>query len=301
MSDWKARAGTCVLLAGLVAFGGGCWGRKFFRMPSETLTTSSKVDSLLRENAMLRERISTIEQTLRENEDFSRGANAQRKLDLEELKDQLNALQEMLREAQEGSSFKPVERRRAARADTMSAQPPAAQRDRSEVLAPARGTSGAGDTLETASRAVAMDSLSRVGGAADTAGAVEAPAPPPEELYRQIYLDFNRREYQVALDESESFLAEYPDDPLGEEVLFIRGQCLMEQTAYLDALREFSALLQRYPRGKRVPGALLRMAISYDSMGQSEVAAGVARRLLKDYPRSEEAKAAEERFGAIIK
>jgi len=300
MRGWKVRALTCALLLLFVALEGSCWGRKFFRMPGETLTTSEKVDSLLQENALLRERISVLEQTLRESEDFTRGTNAQLKMDLEELKDQLNALQEMLRDAQESSSYRPAERRTATRADTTRAQLQGRGEQPDEALVPGPG-GASGDTLQAASRASGGDSLSGRGGTADTTAAIAAPPPPPEDLYRQIYLDFNRREYQVALEESESFLSEYPDDPLGEEVLFIRGQCLMEQTAYMDALREFSTILQRFPRGKRVPGALLRMAIAYDSMGQTEVAAGVARRLYKEYPRSEEAKAAEERFGAVVK
>ncbi|MDD4856958.1 MAG: tetratricopeptide repeat protein [Candidatus Krumholzibacteria bacterium] len=300
MKEWKARAGICALLAFLVAVEGGCWGRKFFRMPAETLATSAKVDSLLRENAILRERISVIEQALKENRDFARGTNAQLKMDLEELKDQLNELQETMRDAEESSSFRPAERRKAGPADTTRSKPPAATGNRSDAASPASGVSG-GDTIGAAPGVLAMDSLSALGGATDTVGGLAAPVPPPEELYRQIYLDFNRREYQAALEESESFLVEYPDDPLGEEVLFIRGECLMEQTVYMDALREFSTILQRYPDGKRVPGALLRMAIAYDSMGQTEVAAGVARRLVREYPRSEEAKAAEERFGAVIK
>ncbi len=260
---------------------------------------ASKVDSLLVENAALKSRIAAIERTLREDQEFARGSNAQLKMDLEELKDQLGALQEMLRESLESSPFKPVERRRSASPDTIGARtaaPPENPRTPSARSAEA----ARGDTLETAGGPVDRDSLSGVGGASDTAGALAAPAPPPEELFRQIYLDFSRREYQLALDESESFLAEYPDDPLGEEVLFIRGQCLMEQTVYADALKEFSTILQRYPRGKRAPGALLRMAVSYDATGQKELAAGVVRRLLKEYPNSEEAKAAAERFSAII-
>jgi tol-pal system protein YbgF len=298
MNGWKSRAGTCAFLVLLVAIGGGCWGRKFFRMPSETMNTAAKVDSLLVENGALKARIAAIERTLREDQEFARGTNAQLKMDLEELKDQLNALQEMLREAQESSPFKPAERRRPARPDTTGTQGAAAE-NRRTALARAPEVSR-GDTLETAGGSVDRDSLSGIGGASDTAGALSAPAPPPEELYRQIYLDFSRREYQLALEESESFLAEYPDDPLGEEVFFVRGQCLMEQIRYADALKDFSTILQRYPRGKRAPGALLRMAVSYDAMGQKELAAGVVRRLLKEHPNSEEAKAAAERFSAII-
>ncbi len=299
MNGWKSRAGACVFLALLIAAGGGCWGRKFFNMPSETIDTGSKVDSLLVENAALKARIAAIERTMREDQEFARGTNAQLKMDLEELKDQLNALQEMLRESQESSPFKPSERRQPARSgDTGARGAVPAQTPRSDGgSAPGNAP---GDTLASTGGRHAADTLSVAEGSADTAGALAAPAPPPEDLYRQIYLDFSRREHQLALEESESFLAEYPDDPLGEEVFFIRGQCLMELGRHSDALKEFSTILQRYPRGKRSPGALLRMAVSYDAMGQEELAAGVVRRLLKEYPNSEEAKAAEERFSAII-
>jgi tol-pal system protein YbgF len=300
MKAWRVQVAAGVVLALVVLVEGGCWGRKFFRAPGETLATSTKVDSLLRENATLKDRVARIERTLAEDEEFSRGASAQLKIDLEELKDQLNALQEMLREAEERESYRPVERRRTARPDTVGARMSPRAGETVVVGAPSSGGSR-GDTLRSTARHSSRDTLSGAGGAADTAGAFAAPAPAPEELYRQIYLDFNRREYGLALDESQHFLDEYPDDPLAEEVLFIRGQCLMEQNNYLDALKEFSTLLQRYPRGKRAPGALLRMAISYDTLGQKEVAAGVARRLIKEYPRSEEATAAEERFGAILK
>lgn len=217
-------------------------------------------------------------------------------MDLEELKDQLNALQEMLREERESSPFKPTERRRVAPADTVRARSPSPA-EATGATRPPPSQPLSGDTL-AASGGLAGDSVSL---AADTSGSLAVPTPPPEQLYRQIYLDFNRREYQLALEESESFLIEYPDDPLAEEVLFIKGQSLMEQTAYIDALKEFSTLLQQYPRGKRAPGALLRMAVSYEAMGQKELAAGVVRRLLKDYPRSDEAKIAEERFAAILR
>jgi tol-pal system protein YbgF len=300
MNGRNNRAGTFVLLVLLVAIEGGCWGRAFFHMPAETANTATKVDSLLVENAALKARIAAIEQTLRDDQEFARGTNAQLKTDLEELKDQLNTLQEMLRESQESSPFKPVERRRPARPDTAGTQGAGpAEGRRTEVV---RASGGARmDSLEAARGPVDRDSLSGTRGAADTAGALDATAPPPGDLYRQIYLDFSRREYPLALEESESFLAEYPDDPLGEEVLFVRGQCLMEQTKYADAQKEFSTILQRYPRGKRVPGALLRMAVSYDATGQKELAAGVVRRLLNEHPKSEEAKVAAERFSAIIK
>jgi tol-pal system protein YbgF len=300
MNAWRFRAGFGALLACLVMIEGGCWGRNFFRMPGATQATSTKVDSLLKENALLKERIARIELTLKDDQEFARGNNAQLKMDLEELKDQLNALQESLREAEERSSPRPAERRRSARPDTVGVSTHGQSAGTGSASSPPRPEAARADSLQSVAERTAEGSRTGGGGEPDTAGAGAASAPPPEELYRQIYLDYSRREYQVALDESESFLNEYPDDPLVEETLFLRGQCLMELGNHNDALKEFSTLLQRFPRGKRAPGALLRMAISYEALGQKELAAGVARRLIKEHPHSEEATAAEERFSAIL-
>jgi tol-pal system protein YbgF len=122
-------------------------------------------------------------------------------------------------------------------------------------------------------------------------------APLPEEMYRQIYLDFSRMEYEIALEESDEFLREYPGDPRTEEVRFIRGECYLELGKDHDALKEFSTILQDYPRGQKVPAVLLRMAITYEKTGDMELARGVAGRLIREYPDSGEAAEARERFG----
>lgn len=294
---WRYRAAGAVLLALVAILEAGCWGRSFFRAPTETLATSSKVDSLLRENALLRERIAAIELALRRNEELSRGANAQLKIDLEELKDQLGAIQEMLRESQESTPFKPSGRREPVRSDTSQVRQllPSGAGTRASLPRAADADTAAGGAIDTTALAQRA-----AGGQSDSAGAAAAPAPPPEELFRQIYLYYSKREYQLAVDEAAGFLAEYPDDPLCQEVYFLRGESLAALGNHLEALKDYSTLLQRYPGGKRAPGALLRMAISYETMGQTELAAGVARRLIAEHPQSSEARTAEERFRAIL-
>lgn len=323
MERWRFAVTISLILCALVVEG-GCWGRNFFRMPQETLRTSSKMDSLLEENAILKERIGRLEAQLASEQEFERGTNAQLMSDIEELKDDLNALQELLRETQQSSPPR-TERRRAAASDTSSsreagrpaqgaaaggglgAAAPTQQGAASPGTAAGRttqqGVSGAGANPGPPASGAPRDTAVSAGrGAPDTTAAASAqPAPEPEDVYRQIYLDYTRKEYQLALEESDAFLKEYPDDPLGEEVLFVRGSCLMELQNYFDALKEFSALVQTYPQGKRVPGALLRIAISYDTLGEKEMAAGVVRRLIKEHPKSDEAAAAKERFAALLK
>lgn len=267
-------------------------------MPRETMSTSAGVDSLLRENAELQSRVYLIEKEIRGQRDYSRNSNAQLKIDLDELKDQMNALQQIIREIGQVPP-RPPEGFKAGVSDTSGVDAaPAGVRTR-EV--PGTGT---GETPEAGGMKTgeAGDTLSEAAAGADTSvSRVVESVPPPEEIYRQAYLDFSRGAYGLVLEESELFLKEYPDHSLGEEVRFIRGESFMEQEKYFDALKEFSLLLQDYPNGRRVPATLFRMTVSYDSIGERDIAAGVVRRLLREYPYSEEAVAAEERFGDLLR
>lgn len=286
-----------ILVSGFL-FLGGCWGSKFVRMPRETISASAKIDSLLRENAVLQRRVYHVEKALEEQQQSGRSFNAQLKLDIEELKDRINALQQALAEMGVASTYRYEPRQPAGGYDT-AGDTAAVGRMEPSREGPAEKPGGV-DTTRAGEIPAAPDTAI---GAADSARSTIRRGerlPPPEEIHRQIYLDFSRRDYQLALDESDIFLEAYPDHPLGEEVRFIRGESFIEQQQYFDALNEFALILQQYPHGRKVPAVLLRMAIAYEKIGEDEIAAGVVKRLRKEYPYSEEAVIAEERFRDLV-
>jgi TolA-binding protein len=262
-------------------------------MPRETISTSTKLDSLLRENARLHRRVYAVEQALEEQQTFNRSFNAQLKLDLAELMDQINALQQALADAGVVGAYQ-FEPRTPPGTGIGEGAEDRYKEPTGDVTwsGPATGDTAAADTASAADDSV--------DGAADTSVAPPVSVPPPDEMHRQMYLDFSRGDYRLALDESALFLETYPDHPLGEEVRFIRGECFIEQEQYFDALNEFATILQLYPRGKKAPAVLLRMAISYEKIGENEIAAGVVKRLRQEYPYSEEAAMAEERFQDLL-
>ncbi len=274
MKEYMLRRGWVLLVRAIMVIHIGCWGRKFFLAPGTTMETSAKVDSLIDRNMILQRRIYALERAISDQKDYSRNVNAQTKLDLEELKDQLNVLLQVLDETDRGGTWTPRPRRES-------------------IEEPVSG--------ETA---LSPDSVSSGDGEASPADTLlKEPVimvPGPDVMCRQLYLDFSRMEYQIAIEESEDFFAEYPAHPLGEEVRFIRGECYMELKKYFDALKEFSSVLQEYPRGKKIPSSLLRMAVAYHSIGDDDLAAGVVRRLVREYPGSEEASVARERFGDML-
>ena len=259
---------VCILCVCMI-LQAGCWGRKFFNMPSEAIETSTRVDSLLEENAKLSRRISNIEGTLSEQQDYSRRSNAQLKIDLEEMKDQLMILQEMLRNTDQNAYYRATG---SGGADvTLPRDVDSSQQAVDEGLEEEPDSTASTPPVEVDGEAPP-----------DTAGtAGAASAPQPEEIHHQVYLDYSRGEYQLALEESQLFLDEYPGHALVQEIVFIRGECFMGQEKFFDALKEFSRILQEFPGGKRVPASLLRMVVAYENIGEAEVAAGIVRRLVR--------------------
>jgi len=260
----RITASISVLAAALTF--GGCWGRSFWNAQEASLSTEAKVDSLLKENDLLNRRIYHLETLLEGQQEQLRRSGARTSVDLEEIKDQINAILDAMGEERRSSVHTSV------------------RHPSSQTVPAVTDTTSPPDTVTA-------------GGEADTMAGEAGSVPMPEEMYRQIYLDFSRMEYEIALEESEVFLREYPGDPRTEEVRFIRGECYLGLGQDHDALKEFSVILQDYPRGQKVPAVLLRMAITYEKAGDMELARGVAGRLIREYPDTGEAVEARERFG----
>ena len=281
---------------------GGCWGRMFFHMPGETFSTSRKVDSLLAENAKLETKVDSLAEMLNVTQDYTRVANAQLKIDIEEIKDDINALKEMLREGGTSGGLRAAGRRPAAQ-DTSRGTIPAATDTGLAVspalpsLVPGANTSGKAGVMKNSAAETGTETAEEVKGTAtDTDTAQTKAIPSPEAIYRQGYLYFNRGAYKLAIEELSNFLKAYPDEPLAEDAHFLKGESFFELGSFFDAIKEFSTILSKYPRGDKVPGALLRMALAYEKVGERDLALGVARRLVREHPYTEEASAAKEHF-----
>ncbi|MFO7915058.1 MAG: tetratricopeptide repeat protein [Candidatus Krumholzibacteriales bacterium] len=272
MNEFLLRriSGICLLIP-VLALVAGCWGAKFVEMPQNAQDSSAGIDSLKVKINRLEWRIYELSRELEKQQEFNRKFSARQKMDIEELKDGLNAALQLLSEragVPEGAAAVQERRRRLTIPDTASAD--------SAAAVPAEGDS------------VALP---------DTASVT---VPSADEMYSQVYLGFARMDYQNALEDSRIFLEEYPGHPLEEKVFFIRGECFMQQEKYFDALKEFSRILKEYPDGEKVPGALLRTAIAYNEIGDRDLAAGVVRRLVRKHPESEEATIAKEKFSDML-
>lgn len=93
-----------------------------------------------------------------------------------------------------------------------------------------------------------------------------------------------------------AFLAKYPRHDYADNAQYWLGEARYAQRDYPRALAEFRKVIETYPRGNKVPDALLKVAYCYQAMGQAEKARAVLEQVVTLYPRSEPATLAARRL-----
>ena len=126
---------------------------------------------------------------------------------------------------------------------------------------------------------------------------VEGSAPPPavtpdprprEDVaglaYRAALRAFSERRFPDAVSGFERFVQAHPDHPYADNAMYWRAEIDFTRRDYSGALARFSRLIERYPRGNKVPDALLRIGLCYERTGRSAQARRVFSRLRRQFP-----------------
>jgi len=118
-----------------------------------------------------------------------------------------------------------------------------------------------------------------------------APASPPRpeadaatEQYRVALRHLTERRISEASAGLDRFVAEHPGHPHADNAMYWRAEIDYTRRDYAAALRRFSGLIERFPRGSKVPDALLRIGLCYERMGQRSRARRVFSRLRQQFP-----------------
>lgn len=104
--------------------------------------------------------------------------------------------------------------------------------------------------------------------------------------YRAALGHVRDREFAEALAGFDAFLEAHPRHPYVQNAMYWRGEVLYARRAYRRAKGAFMDVVRQFPRGSKVPEALLKVALCYTRLGDEEGAARVIARLRRDYPNS---------------
>jgi len=132
------------------------------------------------------------------------------------------------------------------------------------------------------------------GGRGSTSGS--RPTNPPdqaEQAYQAAYRDITRGNNDLASQEFQDFLAQYPDSPRIAEAHFYLGESQFAQERYLEAAGEYQKVTHDFPASRLAPAAYLKMGRAYVQLEERSLAEKAFRTLIDKHPNSEEAKQAE--------
>lgn len=94
----------------------------------------------------------------------------------------------------------------------------------------------------------------------------------------------------------EGFLAAHPDHPLSDNALYWIGETWYAKALWLKAAGVFSQVVERFPRGNKVPDAMLKTALCYKNLGERDLTRDVLRQLVRLYPSTSAAELAREQL-----
>lgn len=120
-----------------------------------------------------------------------------------------------------------------------------------------------------------------------------------EALYKNAKKTYERKEFSAAREQFKAFLALYPKGELSDNAHFWIGECYYSEKDYEKAIIAYDDVIKRFPRGDKVPSALLKQALCWLTLGDKTFAQTLLEQVIREYPRTQQAKIAKERLKGI--
>jgi tol-pal system protein YbgF len=121
-------------------------------------------------------------------------------------------------------------------------------------------------------------------------------APAPRELYSQAYADYARGNYDLAIQEYEEYLRNYPDTDLADNAQYWIGECLYAKKQFGDAITAWDSLLRTYPASDKIPDARFKKGMALERLGRRREALIEYRYVVDRFPNSEAGRRAREKL-----
>lgn len=130
---------------------------------------------------------------------------------------------------------------------------------------------------------------------------VTVPSPPspgedPMQTYQSAYRDYQRANYDLAIEGFADFVSKNPKSDLADNAAYWIGESLFSQKKYRDAIEQFDIVVTKYPKSDKVPGALLKKGYAYMSIGEKAQGVVQLQYVVHEHPRSQEASLARQRL-----
>lgn len=112
---------------------------------------------------------------------------------------------------------------------------------------------------------------------------------------------FRAKKYQQSQDLFNQFIKENPTTDLAINARFWVGDCLYNQKEYALAILEYQNVIADFPHYRKAPAALFKQGLSFEKLQDTDTSVIVYKKVLSEYPKSDQAAAAKKRLKALGK
>lgn len=127
------------------------------------------------------------------------------------------------------------------------------------------------------------------------AAEVEASKREYDDAWRVV----QRQDYRAAIIKLKDFLKKYPNSEMGDAAQYWLAECHYALREFDQAILEFDTVRRKYPKGDKVPAALLKQGYAFAELGDKVDARLILQELVERYPQSEEAGKAKQKLQTL--
>jgi tol-pal system protein YbgF len=118
----------------------------------------------------------------------------------------------------------------------------------------------------------------------------------PENMYQQGYDAMQAGDAAKARESFTKFLERYPKHRLAPAVHYSLGEAYYNEKNYDQAILEYQEVIRNSTDKDKVPAAMLKQGMAFKESGDPKSASYVWKKLIEEYPKSDEAKQAKEKM-----
>ena len=117
--------------------------------------------------------------------------------------------------------------------------------------------------------------------------------------YDEAWKLLERKDLRAAITRFKDFIKKYPTSTYADNAQYWIGECYYALKEFDQAILEFDAVRRKYPKGDKVPAALLKQGFAFAELGDKVDARLILQDLINNYPQSEEAAKAKQKLKTL--
>ncbi|HJV67039.1 MAG TPA: tol-pal system protein YbgF [Geomonas sp.] len=118
----------------------------------------------------------------------------------------------------------------------------------------------------------------------------------PEGLYQQAVDAMKAGDRAKSRELMSKFLESYPKHKLAANAHYWLGESYYGDKNYDQSVLEFQEVIDKFPGNEKIPAAMLKQGMAFKAMGDNQSAQYIFKKLIEEYPKSDEARLAREKL-----